>query len=329
MGSRSKKVFALDAATGDKRWEFSAKGGVVSSPAVGDGLVFITAGGDESRLVSSPVFADGFVYVGATSPVLQAIRTVDGTLVWEAMIQKPLERQLERDGAIHLDRNQNTVHAYDAATGVEQWAVDKGRVSVSTPAVDGRCVYIGNGDGKLWALERTDGTERWAFQTGGRVAGGNRMESSLLAAPAVADGAVFVPSTDRFLYVLQGCPPGGELPLRTVAPPAVPGMTTDAVTNVEAGLSVPCWVVCAGAIPTREPAEAQASDLSSKGFNTGVLWIPDYGSLSGAKYWLVYVGPVPYSDRAGAEALLRKVQRVNTDAYLIKIDTSGPRETIR
>jgi outer membrane protein assembly factor BamB/uncharacterized membrane protein YjgN (DUF898 family) len=217
VGSRSGKLFALDTATGKKRWEFRTSGGVVSTPAVGNGLVFVSAGGNESSLVSSPVFADGVVFVGSTSPTLHAVHASDGTPAWQAQLQQPLDRKVERDGAIHGDRNQNVVHAFAAATGAKQWAVSKGQVGTGTPAIDSRCVYVGNYDGTVWALDRTDGSQRWTFQTGGRAAGSFRMESHLIAPPAAANGNVYVSSTDQFLYVLKGCPAGIPPPPHAMA----------------------------------------------------------------------------------------------------------------
>ena len=91
----------------------------------------------------------------------------------------------------------------------------------------------------------------------------------------------------------------------------------------------PVWIVCAGAFPTEDKAEDRAEDLAGAGFEADVLWIPDYGSLSGATYWLTYTGNVPYDDRQGAEDLLARVRREMPDAYAIKLDAVGPRETIR
>ena len=91
----------------------------------------------------------------------------------------------------------------------------------------------------------------------------------------------------------------------------------------------PVWIVCAGAFPTREKAEDRAAELRAASFDADVLWIPDYGSLSGAKYWLAYTGSLPYDDRRGAEEMLADVRGSMPDAYAIKLDRKGPRETIR
>jgi hypothetical protein len=96
------------------------------------------------------------------------------------------------------------------------------------------------------------------------------------------------------------------------------------------GIATPAWVICVAAYDGKEQAEARAKKLREiGGFPAGVLWIPDYASLSGAKKWLAYAGPVPYGDRPAAESLLSKVKGWGIDAYAIKVDTSPGREEFR
>ena len=54
-------------------------------------------------------------------------------------------------------------------------------------------VYIGSGDGKVYALNAANGKYIWSYQTQGNVA----------SSPAVADGMVFVGSYDGNLYALN------------------------------------------------------------------------------------------------------------------------------
>ena len=91
----------------------------------------------------------------------------------------------------------------------------------------------------------------------------------------------------------------------------------------------PAWIVCAGAYSDRAVAEAQAQSLTAMKFSAGVLWIPDFGSLSGAELWLAYVGPIDYSDRSGAKQVLAQVRTSIPKAYALKLDGKGPREELR
>jgi outer membrane protein assembly factor BamB/formylglycine-generating enzyme required for sulfatase activity len=67
-----------------------------------------------------------------------------------------------------------------------------GPVRSSPVAVDG-VVYVGSGDGHVYALSASDGKPLWKFQTGGPVVG----------PPAVVAGAVYVGSDDRHLYAID------------------------------------------------------------------------------------------------------------------------------
>lgn len=73
-----------------------------------------------------------------------------------------------------------------------QWSVETGAGVPSSPAVAGETVYVGSGDGRVYALSTVDGSEQWTFETGDVVA----------SSPAVADGTVYVGSRDTRVYAL-------------------------------------------------------------------------------------------------------------------------------
>ena len=54
----------------------------------------------------------------------------------------------------------------------------------------------------------------------------------------------------------------------------------------------PFYMITTGAFPSENQAKENVNDLRSIGFiNTGYLWIPDYSSLSGKKYFSTFIGP--------------------------------------
>jgi hypothetical protein len=105
-------------------------------------------------------------------------------------------------------------------------------------------------------------------------------------------------------------------PTPTPAPPAVSDASGLAIVQ---SARLPQWVICAGAFPTQDDAERQARRLKEKGLPAGVLWIPDYQSLSGARMWLTFSGLVPYADKAGARALLGRTRPHARGAYGLKL----------
>ena len=64
---------------------------------------------------------------------------------------------------------------------------------LSSAAVSDGIVYIGSLDGKIYALNASDGKLVWSFTTGGQVA----------SSPAVSGGEVYVGSSDGKVYALN------------------------------------------------------------------------------------------------------------------------------
>ncbi len=64
---------------------------------------------------------------------------------------------------------------------------------LSSPVISAGFVYVGGGDGKVYALDAASGRSLWQSSTGGRVR----------SSPAVLDGAVYVGSMDGRLYALD------------------------------------------------------------------------------------------------------------------------------
>ena len=54
-------------------------------------------------------------------------------------------------------------------------------------------VFVGSEDNRVYAIDQSDGTEQWRFETDGRV----------LSGPAVVDGTVYVGSYDNYVYALD------------------------------------------------------------------------------------------------------------------------------
>lgn len=87
----------------------------------------------------------------------------------------------------------NTGHAPDnTAPGSKpstRWEASTGEAVETSPARANGAVYVGGGDGVLYAFDEVDGTEQWTFDTGSSV-----------RTPAVVDGTVFVTNEDGWVY---------------------------------------------------------------------------------------------------------------------------------
>ncbi len=102
------------------------------------------------------------VAVFATAGGLQARRISDGDLLWQVTPQRQFGVPLLADGAVLLGDGHEFLK-FDLATGKELWrfaAIAETQISYA-PAVAGDSVFIGPGDGRLYALGLTDGQLRW------------------------------------------------------------------------------------------------------------------------------------------------------------------------
>jgi outer membrane protein assembly factor BamB len=173
-GCRDSKVYALDASTGEKKWEFGNQGSwVISTPAVVNGkVIFATSDSSLFHIVdaatgkslvkqqgkayvfSSPAVADGVVFLGILNGTLEARSLETGELLWDYRTDASKEN---RGWALTADRRFNQPLLYSSS-----WR-EKPIIGLtmqnevgpfySSPLIANGVVYIGSGDGYLYAIE--------------------------------------------------------------------------------------------------------------------------------------------------------------------------------
>ena len=225
-GTRGGGVQAWEASNGQKLWEL---GGCQSDfespeagPAVHEGTVFVwqdarlraldartgderwsypigdaaSCGGVPVRLAYAP---DGYLYACAGTRVL-AIDVASGRVKWHfeapaAFLCAPTfaPGPAVTGGGIYLADYLGTVYALDATDGRDRWRI----ATESRASIEPVLVAAGHvhvGSGKgLYTLDAVTGTPKWRFQAGGDIVG----------APAVAEGRIHFGSTDHLLYTLK------------------------------------------------------------------------------------------------------------------------------
>ena len=174
FGSGDAHVYAIDAATGRRKWDYpTSKSWVIGTPAVRDGVVYVGTS-DSSRFMaldaksgrlrfnfkagsyifSSAALAGDMAYVGSHNGRLYAVDAKTGAPVWEfqteASKNDPM-KVLNPDGtlteAIFAPVFGDFQDMYIAALRF----VSIGAI-MSSPAVDRGTVYVGSMDGNLYAL---------------------------------------------------------------------------------------------------------------------------------------------------------------------------------
>jgi outer membrane protein assembly factor BamB len=79
------------------------------------------------------------------------------------------------------------------------WTHEAGAAVRATPTVADGVVYCGDEDGRLTALDVSDGRERWSFAVAGDRAG----PSAVRSGPVVADGIAYLGATDGRVYAVD------------------------------------------------------------------------------------------------------------------------------
>ncbi|MEU8973895.1 serine/threonine-protein kinase [Streptomyces monashensis] len=225
-GTRGGGVQAWEAATGQKLWEISGCQTDFESPEAGplvhDGTVYVWQNGrlraleartgeerwsypvgDAASCGGVPVrltpAVDGYVYVSAGTRVI-AVETASGMVRWHfeapAVFLSPptfAPGPAVTGGGVYLADYLGTVYALDATDGRDRWRIATEARSSIEPVLVA-AGHVHVGSGKaLYTLDAVTGTPKWRFQAGGDVVG----------APAVAEGRIHFGSTDHLLYTLK------------------------------------------------------------------------------------------------------------------------------
>ncbi|MEW5907084.1 MAG: PQQ-binding-like beta-propeller repeat protein [Elusimicrobiota bacterium] len=172
-----------------KAWEFQAAGGIVSSPAVYDGTVYIGSRANRfyaldartgallwSRLTagwvdSSPYVSSTTVYAACLGGRLYAMDRLTGALRWITDLgAASASSPLVLDGRVYVGTGspENKLKVYDAGTGGLLAAFQAAQPVDSAPSTDGSYVYFGANNGQVYALDALTLASRWsAYPTDG------------------------------------------------------------------------------------------------------------------------------------------------------------------
>jgi len=182
FGSDDDNLYAIDAVTGKEKWRFDTGGAIYQQGGI--------------QYSSSPAVVNGVVYVASLDRNLYAIDAITGKEKWRSGIgYKVLESSpVVANGIVYVGSDSTNLHAIDAITGKEKWRFRTLTIVESSPAVSNGVVYVGSNDFNLYAVDVATGTEKWRFDTGGSV---------FSSSPAVSNGVVYVASFYGNLYAID------------------------------------------------------------------------------------------------------------------------------
>jgi outer membrane protein assembly factor BamB len=190
MGARSLYVLddaavlrAINKTSGHVRWKRKLGVLAASSPAYGNGRVYVT-------ILSRARNRAGRVV---------ALRTRDGKIVWSRPLPSRSESSplLDR-GWLFFGTEDGTVFALGASDGHVRWRFHaQGAVKGGPALADGK-LYFGDYAGRVYALRRGTGKPVWQVGTSGARFGFS--SGRFYATPSVAYGRVYLGNTDGNVY---------------------------------------------------------------------------------------------------------------------------------
>jgi eukaryotic-like serine/threonine-protein kinase len=216
------KVYAIDAATGLKRWSYGTNStSFVSSPAFSNGILYTA---DWNKIIaidtvtrrpmwqytagngvgSSLAVVNGVVYANCNDSYMYAIDAATGSLKWRFAQQTTdtlhgnSSSPTVVNGVVYFGSRDQYVYALDALTGNLKWKTFNsygagGGLFQSSPAVVNGVLYIGDAYRNLLALDASTGTIKWVFTAGGLF----------YSSPTVINGVVYIGSSDGNLYAIN------------------------------------------------------------------------------------------------------------------------------
>jgi outer membrane protein assembly factor BamB len=171
-----------------------------------------------AAVISTPAVIDGTVYFGSNDHYLYAVNLADGMQQWKFKTgSRVTSSPAVHNDPVYFGSYDVNIFAVDAKSGEQRWKfVSEGErrfsgrhlhstdpagesmpdpfdVYLSSAAIDADTVYVGSGDGNIYALDAASGALRWKLHTGNVVH----------ASPAIANGTVYVGSWDSYFYTID------------------------------------------------------------------------------------------------------------------------------
>jgi outer membrane protein assembly factor BamB len=178
-------VTALNRKTGKRVWRRDMGYLAASSPAYGNGKVFVTVlerdrgGGSGGRVA--------------------ALRARDGKIEWSRDLSSRTESSpLFVEDRIYFGAENGTVYAMRARGGAIEWTFRAAGAVKGGPALANGRLYFGSYGGHVYAISRRTGREIWHTGTSGANLG--LSAGNFYSSPAVAYGRVYIGNTDGNMY---------------------------------------------------------------------------------------------------------------------------------
>jgi outer membrane protein assembly factor BamB len=216
IATESGQLFALDAVTGEKKWEpFTIDQPLRCWPTVVEGRVLVAGCDGKLHLVDvetgkgvdsidiggpadgMPAVSGGRVYFCTASGVFHAMTIKPLASEWQYGHRgqgEEIHAAAVTDKAVVLGTHDKRLVSLNPATGEPLWTLTLRSRAESSPVIAGNLTIFGTVRGRLQAVDMKTGKETWQTEVGGRFT----------ASPAISDGRVVIGNEDGVLYCIGG-----------------------------------------------------------------------------------------------------------------------------
>jgi outer membrane protein assembly factor BamB len=114
-------------------------------------------------------------------------------MLWGMKVGKETSSSPVTHGETFYIGADNNLVAVDLQKRTKVWTFQTNGTVRSIPAIVGETIFVGSGDGRLYAVNGITGEKIWDFNTGGQIT----------ASPTVDNGVVFIGSHDGTMYAIK------------------------------------------------------------------------------------------------------------------------------
>jgi outer membrane protein assembly factor BamB len=244
IGSADWNIYALDAKLGTLVWKATTQGTVIQAPAVQDKIVYAGSEAKKlyswsaqtgalrlefflpSKIIDTPVVSPKGVYSALSDGRLVSVNPKARQYPWSHPLKvtwmqlwllgfpvptpslqagtqwgtfpkmrrgRFVSAPVVADDRLYLGDNQGRFYALDVHKGTPVWMIDLGDGVATAPLLLGETVYFGTKGGVLYGLNRQDGSLRWKFSLG----------SPLRGELVYGAGMLFARATNGMLYAIE------------------------------------------------------------------------------------------------------------------------------
>ena len=182
----------FDVLTGDRRGDIPIKASVHGTPAaIGNFLIIPLANNEPSLIcidgetnslkwqkdmmaVEAPLLAvNGTVIAASLDGGVRCIRIVDSLDLWSITLPKPVyAAPASDDSTLYVGCGNGDLYALSLADGHRRWRVSTGAPVMAAPVLTGGAVTVTNMAGDVFCLARESGAQKWRMSVGAAIYGG-------------------------------------------------------------------------------------------------------------------------------------------------------------